>query len=237
MCPELIPGQFHAELVATNPLNCPLALTNVRITADSDDLSTESLSEVILEPYESRIISLPMTATKPGTITIKSVKFDFHRFFPCEQPLARRGRRLHATKQQRVEPTYANDTSLNVEIQQARPVMSASLEGIPDVMYVGEQVGGTLVIRNEGKIAFEGVQLFVNELGSVRLAKGELTEDSGPNKADPKIRNITLNRSRTGYLGTNSSMYMQKRYRQESPPRYPSSSISPALAGLIFERY
>jgi hypothetical protein len=177
MCPELIPGQFHAELVATNPLNCPLALANVRITADSDDLSTESLSEVILEPYESRIIS-PITATKPGTITIKSVKFDFHRFFPCEQPLARRGRRLHATKQQRVEPTYANDTSLYVEIQQARPVMSASLEGIPDVIFVGEQVGGTLVIRNEGKIAFGGVQLFVNELGSVRLATGEFLESS-----------------------------------------------------------
>ena len=171
---KLIPGQFRAELIATNPLNCSLALTNVRITADSDDLSTESLSEVILEPYETRIISLPITATKPGTITIKSVKFDFHRFFPCEQLLARRGRRLHATKQQRVEPTYANDTSLNVEIQQARPVVSASLEGVPDIMYVGEQVGGTLVIRNEGKIAFGGVQLFVNELGSVRLANGEL---------------------------------------------------------------
>jgi len=178
MCTELIPGQFHAELIATNPLNCPLALTNVRITADSDDLSTESLSEVILEPYETRIISLPITATKPGTMTIKSVKFDFHRFFPCEQPLARRGRRLHATKQQRVEPTYANDTSLNVEIQQARPVMSVRLEGVPDVMFVGEQVGGTLVIRNEGKIAFAGVQLFVNELGCLRLAKGELSECS-----------------------------------------------------------
>jgi hypothetical protein len=115
-----------------------------------------------------------MTATKPGTITIKSVKFDFHRFFPCEQPLARRGRRLHATKQQRFESTYANDTSLNVEIQQARPVMSASLEGIPDAMFVGEQVAGTLVLRNEGKIAFEGVQLFVNELGCVRFAESEL---------------------------------------------------------------
>jgi len=115
-----------------------------------------------------------MTATKPGTITIKSVKFDFHRFFPCEQPLARRGRRLHSTKQQRVDPAYANDTSLNVEIQQARPVISATLEGLPDAMFVGEQVGGTLVIRNDGKIAFGGVQLFVNKLGCLRLAKGDL---------------------------------------------------------------
>ena len=65
-----------------------------------------------------------------------------------------------------------------MEIQQARPVMSARLEAVPDVMFVGEQVGGTLVIRNEGKIAFGGVQLFVNELGSVRLAKGELLEGS-----------------------------------------------------------
>jgi hypothetical protein len=70
------------------------------------------------------------------------------------------------------------------------------LEGLPDVVFVGEQVGGTLVIRNEGKIAFEGVQLFVNELGSVRLAKGELWKTVESNTADPKIRSVTLHRSR-----------------------------------------
>lgn len=171
---KLIPVQFHAQLIATNPLNCPLALTNVRITADSDDLSTEPLSEVILEPYETRIISLPITAHKAGTFTLKTVKFEFHRFFPCEQSLARKGRRLHTTKQQRIEPTYGNDSSLNVEIQQARPVISARLEGVPDVMYVGEQVTAILVIHNEGKIEFGGSQLFVNELGCIRLVKGKL---------------------------------------------------------------
>jgi hypothetical protein len=51
------------------------------------------------------------------------------------------------------------------------------MEGVPDVMFVGEQVGATLVVRNEGKIAFGGVQLFLSELGCIRLAKGELLED------------------------------------------------------------
>ena len=167
-------GQFRAELVAINPLNCPLALANVRITADSDNLSTEALSEVVLEPYETRLISLPITVNKIGTITIKSVKFDFHRFFPCEQSLARRGRRLHATKQQRIEPNYATDTSLKVEISQARPVISATLKGLPDTTFMGEQVSGTVEIRNEGKIAVSGVQLYLNEQGCVRLANGKL---------------------------------------------------------------
>lgn len=54
--------------------------------------------------------------------------------------------------------------------------MSASLEGFPETMFVGEQVGATLVIRNDGKIGSSGVQLFVNELGCVRLAKGKLSE-------------------------------------------------------------
>lgn len=53
-------------------------------------------------------------------------------------------------------------------------MISATLEGLSDAMFVGEQVGGTLVIRNDGKIAFGGVQLFVNELGCLRLAKGDL---------------------------------------------------------------
>lgn len=176
-CPtsELTLGSFHAELVATNPLNCPLALANVRITiTESHDLVTESLAEVVLEPYETRLISLPIKVDKPGTITIQSVKFDFHRFFPCEQTLARKGRRLHSTKQQRITPTYANNTSLRVEIGNARPIVSARLEGLPDAMYVGEQVKGILGIRNEGSIAFSDVQLSVNEQGCIRLADGKL---------------------------------------------------------------
>lgn len=182
-CPAsgLTLGSFHAELVATNPLNCPLALANVRITiAESHDLATESLAEVVLEPYETRLISLPIKVDKPGTITIQSVKFDFHRFFPCEQTLARKGRRLHSTKQQRIAPTYANDTSLRVEIGNARPIVSARLEGLPQTMYVGEQVTGTLEIRNEGSIAFSDVQLFVNEQGCIRLAESKL--DRGRHK-------------------------------------------------------
>jgi hypothetical protein len=139
-------------------------------------MSTESLSEVVLEPYETRLISLPIKIDKPGTITIQSVEFDFHRFFPCEQPLARKGRRLHGTKQQRVTPTYANDTSLKVEIGDAWPMVSARVEGLPDMMYVGEQVRGTLEIRNEGSIAFSDIQLFVNEQGCIRLADGKLDQ-------------------------------------------------------------
>lgn len=110
---------------------------------------------------------------KPGMMTIKTVKFDFHRFFPCEQPLGRKGRRLHATKQQRVDPSYANDTSLTIEIQQAKPTISARFDGFPDTMYVGEQVGGMLEIRNEGKTAFGGVQLCLNEPGSISLVTGK----------------------------------------------------------------
>jgi hypothetical protein len=171
----LIPGAFQVELVATNSLNCQLALTNVRVTVSGvDDVATESLTEVVLDPYETRLISLPIKVSEPGTITIETVKFDFHRFFPCEQPLSRRGRRLHTTKQQRITPTYATDTSLNVEIQSARPLISASLKGLPQMIFVGEEVAGTLEIRNEGTVAFQGVQIFASEQGSIRLAQGEL---------------------------------------------------------------
>jgi hypothetical protein len=139
-------------------------------------MSTESLSEVVLEPYETRLISLPIKIDKPGTVTIQSVQFDFHRFFPCEQSLARKGRRLHSTKQQRVTPTYANDTSLRVEIGDARPMISAKVVGLPDTMFVGERVRGTLEIRNEGSIAFGDIQLFVNEQGCIRLAEGKFDQ-------------------------------------------------------------
>jgi hypothetical protein len=171
-------GPFHVELCATNPLNSPLALKDMRVTADGiDDLGTESLDEVVLEPYETRIISLPLRVDTPSTITIRSVKFNFHRFFPYEQVLARRGRRLHATKEQRITPTYSTDTSMSVQIEPARPVISARLAGLPDTVFAGEEVVGTIEIRNDGKVAFENVQLFLDPQGCVRIAGRCITSE------------------------------------------------------------
>ena len=93
----------------------------------------------------------------------------FHRFFPCSQSLERRGKRLYATKAQRIVPAYADDTSLHVEVGRSRPRATVELEGVPDSLYLGEEVEGIIRATNTGRLAVDGVQLFTSEMGMIRL--------------------------------------------------------------------
>lgn len=166
---------IHVEVTASNPLNSHLVLSDVRAVFGDSEETTEAMDEITLEPYETRILSLPVQFETPGSYTLRSVKFNFHRFFPYEQELARKGKRLHATKQQRLEPTYAADTSLTVIVEKARPVMSASLDGPSDSVLLGEAVPLTLRIRNDGTIPFDRVQLFTDQASSIHISAGQCT--------------------------------------------------------------
>lgn len=168
-------GTFYVELTATNPLNSRLTLSDARVSlSGTEEISSDSLDEIELEPYELRVLTIPITISKPGKYTLKSVHFNFHRFFPYEQTLARKGRRLHASKQHRIQPTYADDTSLTISIEPSRPTATVSVDTPLGSMYEGEEVPLTLRIRNTGTVPFEQVQLFTERASSIRVTAGTL---------------------------------------------------------------
>ena len=177
-----VSGEFLVDVTATNPLNCRLALSDIRVSlSGTDDISTDSLGEVELEAYETQTLSIPISISNPGKYTVKSVHFNFNRFFPYEQMLARKGRRLHATKQQRIEPTYADDATLTISIEPSRPTAVVSLEASTGYVYEGEEVPLTLHIRNTGTFPLEQIQLFSEGLSSLRVdveAGASLLSDS-----------------------------------------------------------
>jgi hypothetical protein len=161
---------MHVELLAVNPLNCPLSLSNLHITTDCpDDVSVKPISDVQLEPYESLVILAEITANKPTTFTVTSVEYVFHQFFPCSQLLARKGKRLNATKAHRLTATYAADTSLTVTVEPSRPSLRASFQGLPHELYEGEEVEGVIQLENVGKVAVDHVQFLANVRGVVRI--------------------------------------------------------------------
>jgi hypothetical protein len=156
--------EFHIELTAMNPLNAPLVISDLTIQASPvDALAITAIDDIELEPYETRTISIPVVASKTSTVTINSASFSFHRFFPCEQSLEQRGKRLHATKAQRITPTYGKDNSLVVEIGEPRPILCMEWEDLPEEVYAGEQVKAKLRVRNAGKVAVENVQLVLSD--------------------------------------------------------------------------
>ena len=163
-----------------NPLNAPLAISNLSlVTSPADALTVTPVADFELEPYESRVIPIEVVAKERTTVSFASTSFLFHRFFPCTQSLERRGRRLHATKAQRVSPTYAKDTSLTVEIGESRPSFALEWVDVPDELFVGEQATVSLRVRNTGKVAVENLQLAISE-DVLRLNHGECTILSVP---------------------------------------------------------
>lgn len=168
-------GTFHVELTATNPLNSRLTLSDIRVSlSGTDEISSDSLDEIELEPYESRVLAIPISLPKPGKYTVNSVRFNFNRFFPYEQTLARKGRRLHATKQHRIQPTYADDTTLTISIEPSRPTATVSIDTPPGPVHEGEEVPMTIHIRNTGTVPFDQVQLFTERASPLRVNAGML---------------------------------------------------------------
>lgn len=156
---------FHIELVATNPLNAPLIISDVGLsTSPAEGLDISSVPEISLEPYESQTVLIPVVASKISTVTIDTVNFGFNRFFPCSQSLERQGKRLHATKAQRISPTYGKDSSLTVEVGRSRPRIQLELLDVPEEVFEGEQVEVSLRVKNSGKVAVDALQLGFSEM-------------------------------------------------------------------------
>ncbi|WWC68664.1 uncharacterized protein I206_102596 [Kwoniella pini CBS 10737] len=180
---------LQVELIATNPLNAPLTLNNITLAFDhTDKVSTENIESVSLEPYETRMIHISVTPLSPSTIRLKDVSFSFHGFFPCTQSLVKRGKRLHSTKAQRITPTYAEDTSLTVDVTASRAILTAHLAGIPDNLFEGSVVGGRIRLSNRGKTNINDIGMIWNEYGVIRRTddtKHQDTNNSIPNLIQP----------------------------------------------------
>lgn len=157
------------ELLATNPLNAPVLLADLTLQVEGE-ADVELLNEVSLEPYETRCVALSLTPKAAGPVTVKSASFRFHGFLPVVESLERRGRRLQATKAQRLTPTYAKDTTLTVHVEAAAPRIAAELSAIPSSVFAGEIIAAEIQLRNSGTVAVEDVQLVTNHYGVLTLA-------------------------------------------------------------------
>ncbi|ORX33680.1 ER-golgi trafficking TRAPP I complex 85 kDa subunit-domain-containing protein [Kockovaella imperatae] len=152
------------ELVARNPLPVELRLTNLHLTAEPT-IEIASLDSMILQPNESRLVSFPVNPTDTGSYTISTISFLFHGFYPCTQSLKKQGKRLHASKEQRLTPTYAQDRSLTFAVGPPRPRVVVQLLGMPTQMFQGEVVDGSISILNPGSIEIQGVDMITSETG------------------------------------------------------------------------
>ena len=95
-------------------------------------------------------ITIQLKAALQGTFALKTVQFRYNHMLLCKQDLSRKGARLHATKAQMLEPTYAEDASLKVVVKPPQPRLQIYCKTPIPVLYEGEVYTAVFVLRNTG---------------------------------------------------------------------------------------
>lgn len=161
-----------------------MSLSKVTVTLDPpvEAAIIGSIEDISLDAREARLISVPITipppvasssiATADSEVRITAVSFLFNRFFPVLESLSKRGKRLHATKEQRLTASYARDSSLDVFVVPPRPRIRAEWVELPEWLYEGETRKIGLKLRAEGR-AVRDLRLHMGQLGLIRLKSGE----------------------------------------------------------------
>ena len=148
---------FWVDIALQNPLDTEVTFTDLSLVVEARDQDTpwinkhvtvEPVKEVVLRAKENRTVrvqktcgprssflffdliqlSIAVEVSQPASLTIPSVTYDFLGLFPTRESLARRGRRLQDTPQQRQSVTYAPDILIKIDIEEASQELAVSLE-------------------------------------------------------------------------------------------------------------
>ncbi len=103
----------------------------------------------------------------PGRITLSSINFLFHNMLPCRQLLAKRGKRLFSTKQERLEPSYAKDDSLTIQVISSRPRLCIDWQDPPQHLLEGECHHFGLTLTNKGQNRVTDLEWIAGEDGYI----------------------------------------------------------------------
>lgn len=151
---------FRVDITLRNPLDTEVTLANPTVIVESssgdaawirDNITIETAEDTILYANESRTISIAVKASKPASLVITGVAYDFLGLLPTVESLARRGRRLQDTPQQRQTITYAPDEFLKLNVEEASQELAVTfMDDGPLVLVEGECKRMKLWMSNTG---------------------------------------------------------------------------------------
>ncbi|KAI6031618.1 ER-golgi trafficking TRAPP I complex 85 kDa subunit-domain-containing protein [Pisolithus microcarpus] len=165
----VVGDSFWVEVVLYNPLDAEVTLANVTLIVEaqghdcdwlSRNVQVESIDEIALHAKENHPISLALRVSEASTIVITDLRYEFLGLLPTKESLARRGRRLQDTLQQRLTPTYAPDIFIKAEIVDDNLELDVSFATTePLVLLEGEYRWVDMRLSNIGSRAISEVWL------------------------------------------------------------------------------
>lgn len=82
------------------------------------------------------------------TFNTQAITFTANGVLKCRQSLERKGKRLQATREQRLEPTYAKDLSLQVTVKPPVPKLQVDTAALPDNLLAGQTCISHIIVKN-----------------------------------------------------------------------------------------
>lgn len=123
-----------------------------------------------------------MTCSRPATLVVTHVKFDFLSLLPVTESLAVRGRRLHDTPQQRQNKVYAPDVLIRLDVEDSGyRLQSSFVDNRPLSLYQGEYKQLDVHIHNAGSRAIGELWVVTEPYSEVWLDGANL-DASGEDK-------------------------------------------------------
>ncbi|KAG9314249.1 ER-golgi trafficking TRAPP I complex 85 kDa subunit-domain-containing protein [Chiua virens] len=128
---------FWVDVALQNPFDTEVILTDLVLVVEGRDKDTlwinehvtiEHIQEVVLHSKESRMVSIAVKASQAVSLTIPSITYNFLGLLPARETLARRGRRLQDTPQQRQTVSYAPDILIRIDVEEASQELAVSFE-------------------------------------------------------------------------------------------------------------
>ncbi|KIJ68594.1 hypothetical protein HYDPIDRAFT_125323 [Hydnomerulius pinastri MD-312] len=151
---------FWVDVTLRNPLDTEVTLANLTLVLEAqnqdsawvaENVNVEVIEEVTLSAKESRSISVAVKSSQDVSLTIPWLKYNFLGLLPTVESLARRGRRLQDTPQQRQTVAYAPDILIKVDVEEASQELAVSFVHIePLVLIEGECKRMKLWLSNAG---------------------------------------------------------------------------------------
>ncbi|KAG8904219.1 hypothetical protein FRB99_002083, partial [Tulasnella sp. 403] len=169
--------RFWVDIVVRNPLDCELTLGDVTLQVREDGkddglpdcVEIEVVPEVTLGPKEQRTLSLYMSASRPISLEVTHLTFNFLSLLPIRESLGIRGRRLNDTIAQQRSVVYADDVFMRVDVKQSGGRLKTEVlrdKSLPKILGTGELRRVVIRVTNTGTTDVGEVWAVLGECGA-----------------------------------------------------------------------
>ena len=165
-----------------NPFPSTLTLTNIQLLVENDEQISSDLSskcELCLQAFETKHVSISLHPTCPGSYTVCGVQWVIDGRVKVINSIMKRGALLQKSLHERSTRARSEDTSLCFSVVQAKPVLQATVDGLPESVSDGEMANVCIRISNEGNVEAKAIVLKLHQAIGVLLLDGRILKPEG----------------------------------------------------------